>query len=436
MATKTAQEVYQSTFKDNPNLTAQQQYNENIAQAKRFGDTKALSIAMYHNPNRISSYRNSAAEIINSGQDGDIASAPDPDAPPTRDGDGTRSSRYAAAFEDIGDIFGIDNNRPEAPSFENLYNDLRDKFDVESLEQYVNDLQEDEETIYANLRQRRTAERGKSVAMNVIEGRIGEAERQESERLDYLNRQKNSAVRQLQAANATIENLINFKKLDYDTARNEYNDAFNQKISLYNLAKGAVDADMTDEQRAEERSRANLDIIYGTMSEGKINAENITPEMQYQINQLELEAGLPTGFYNNLLQSNPEGEILSTTTRSYNGGKYADILFKNPDGSITSKSVYLGGDSSGSGGGDTKLTEAELERSARSEMANQLQAKVGEDGKVSPQDYQYARRVWVSRGLEAKAFDQAFYNDFARGAYSDISEYNIDQTVLEPPAFY
>jgi len=69
-------------------------------------------------------------------------------------------------------------------------------------------------------------------------------------------------------------------------------------------------------------------------------------------------------------------------------------------------------------------------------MANQLQAKVGEDGKVSPQDYQYARRVWVSRGLEAKSFDQAFYNDFARGAASDISEYNIDQTVLEPPAFY
>lgn len=378
---------------------------------------------------------NTAADIINSGQDADIASAPDPDEPPSRNSK-SRSSRYSAAFSDIGELFGTAEDRPEAPSFEKLYNSLRKKYDVASLEDYVNDLQTEEDEIFATLRQRRTAERGKTVAMNVIEGRISETERQEAERIDYIRRQKDSAVRQLTAANATIENLINFKKMDYDTARNEYNDKFNQKVSLYNIAKGVVDAEMSDEERSEERSRANLDIIYQTMSEGKISAETITPEMKYQIGQMELQAGLPTGFYNNLLQSNPDGEILSTTTRTYNGGKYADVLFKQPDGSIKSKSIYLGGASSGEGGSDAKLTEAELERSARSEMAQLLQQKVGEDGKVSPNDYQYARRVWVNRGLESAAFDKAFYNDYAKGATSDISAYNIDENVMNPPSFY
>lgn len=299
-----------------------------------------------------------AAEIINQNQDDDIAGAQGVEDAPTRDS-GSRTSRYSAAFSDLQDVFGANNNRPTAPNFENTYNDLREQFDVESLENYVNDLQAEEEDIFATLRQRRTTERGKTVAMNVIEGRIGEAERQENERLDYVRRQKATAVRQLQNANAAIENLINFRKLDYDTARNEYNDKLQEKISLYNIAKGVVDAELTDEERAATNSRANLDIIYGAISEGKLDTTSMSSDMQYRINQMELSAGLPTGFYQNLVNQNPEGEILSTTTRTYNGGKYADVLLKQPDGSITSKSIYLGGSGSTDGsdtGDDDEIT--------------------------------------------------------------------------------
>lgn len=290
---------------------------------------------------------NDAAAMINAGQDDDIANAPDPNEAPSRDG-GSRTSRYAAAFSEIGEMFNT-GDRPSAPNFTQTYNNLRDELNLDSLEEYVNDLQTEEEEIFATLRQRRTAERGKTVAQNVIEGRISQTERQESERLDYVRRQKATAVRQLQSANATIENLINFKKLDYDTARNEYNDQFNQQMSIFNMTKGIVDSEMADEQREQETARANLNIIYGAITEGTINSATMSPDMQYRVNQMELQAGLPTGFYENLRNQNPDGKILSTTTRTANGGKYADIILQNPDGGFSTKSIYLGAASSGDG---------------------------------------------------------------------------------------
>ena len=381
-----------------------------------------------------SSNPSGATAIINQNQDEDIANAPSADDVPTKDG-GSRSSRYSTAFSEISEIFGADENRPSSPNFEQTYNKLRDELNVDDLEGYVNDLQTEEEEIFANLRERRTTERGKTVGMNVIEGRISETERQESERIDYIRRQKQTAVNQLQSANATIENLINFKKLDYDTARNEYNDKFSQQMNLFNTAKGIVDSEMSDEERIATSNRANLNIIYGAITEGTIDAGTITPEMKYQINKMEVSAGLPTGFYDKLQNQNPGGKILSSTARTSGGAKYVDVLYQNKDGSLTAKAVYLGASSEGSGS-DTKLTEAELERSAGSEMAGQLNQKIGDDGKLSPADYQTARRVWVSKGFSSKAFDQKFANDYAMGAMSPVEDYQIDATVLNPGSYF
>lgn len=365
-----------------------------------------------------------ATSIINQNQDADIAEAPRADDVPTKEGT-TRNKRYSTAFSELSELFG-GGNKIEAPNFESLYNKERKNLGIDDLEGYVNDLQSEEEAIFADLRQRRTAERDKPVAMNVIEGRIGEAERQESERIDYIQRQKAIAVRQLQSANATIENIINFKKLDYDTARNEYNDKFSQQMSLFNAAKGVVDSEMSDEERVATASRANLNIIYGAITEGTIDGATITPDMQYKINQMELSAGLPTGFYEKLQNQNPGGKILTSSGRTFGGAKYVDVVYQNKDGSLTTKSVYLGASSEGSGSGsDAKLTEAELSRAAQSEMADLLNQKADEDGYVSPGDYTYARRVWVNQGLSGESFDKAFSSTYADKDNENFRDYGI-----------
>lgn len=339
---------------------------------------EVLTIGNYKAPATTATGGNPATAMINQNQDADIADAPDPDAPPSKDEAPSRNKRYSTAFSEISELFGgKDTKRPTAPSFENTYNKLRKDLNVDDLEGYVNELQAEEEEIFATLRNRRTDERGKPVAMNVIEGRIGEAERQEAERIDYVRRQKQTAVQQLQSANATIENLINFKKLDYDTARNEYNDKLQQQVNFFNIAKGIVDSEMTDEERVATTSRANLNIIYGAITEGTIDGASISPDMKYKINQMELSAGLPTGFYEKLQNQNPNGKILSTSTRTTNGAKYADVLYQNKDGSITSKAVYMGADSTGSGKGKSDGEESEIKsfRSDASKYIEQLESR-------------------------------------------------------------
>lgn len=374
---------------------------------------------------------NNATSIINANQDEDIANAPSDNNAPSR-GE-SRTSRYSTAFSEVSDILK-GGNAPEAPSFTEMFNKARKDFNIDDLEGYVNDLQSEEEQIFADLRERRTSERGKTVATNVIEGRIGQAERQEAERIDYIGRQKNSAVRQLQSANATIENMINFTKLDYDTARNSYNDKFAQQMSIFNTVKGIVDSEISDDEQAADTARANLNIIYGSIREGELDGATFSPEMQYQINKMEISAGLPSGFYKNLRDQNPEGEILSTTTRTNGNSKFADVLYKNKDGSITAKAIFLGGAASPSGGGSNKsdYTEAELERENRSIISGALNPVRGEDGFVSPNDFVSARNKAIASGVYSRdVFDKEFAREFINPNDRDLAGVGYAFDILE-----
>jgi len=346
-------------------------------------------------------------QFINSNQDSDIASA---NEAPTRGG--TIAEKYSTALTELGDLFKPEGGTPAAPSYESTFNSLRDSYNVDTLEQTLNDIQSEEDALLTDLRSRRAAERDKPVATNVIEGRIGQEERQTMERLDYLTQQKNAAVRALTAANATIENVMNLKKLDYETARQTYNDQFSQQLQLFNTIKGVVDEETAAENRAADNARANLNIIYGAIADGGIDKASLDPAMAYTVSTLELQAGLPTGFYNNIASSNPGGKILSTTTRTSGGAKYADVLFQNKDGSLSTKQVYLGADSTGSGSGKD-YSEADLERENRSIIAGVLNPVRGQDGYVAPKDYVSARDKAISSGAyDRESFDKEFARQY------------------------
>lgn len=370
--------------------------------AQVYNDAEAVKKRAYDLLNRTGF---DTTELINKNQDADIAAASRTDVPSRDSGEQSLVKRYSTAFSEIGDVLRPGGMQaPTAPSFEAMYSDMRKNYGLDGLEQYVNDLSTEEEEIFATLRQRRTAERDKPVATNVIEGRISQTERQEAERIDYVRRQKQTAINELQSANATIENIMNLRQMDYNNARQSYNDAFSQQMTMFSTIKGIVDTEMTMEQRAQETARANLNIIYGAITEGTMDKSSMTPEMQYQVSKMELSAGLPQNFYNNLQNQNPGGKILSTTTRTSGGGKYADVLMQQPDGSIKVQSVYLGGDSSGSGGGTNadgtpavklpweqylKLAQDDLQMtiSPTSDLFNDLKAEWQKEFGATPTKY-------------------------------------------------
>ena len=347
-----------------------------------------------------------ASRFINQNQDEDIASAKATDEPPTR----SLSDELLSSFQTLTgrDSLLPSFDAPDLPKFEEQFASLRQKFNVDQLENTINDLDAQEQEIRARLRQRTNAELDKPVALNVIEGRVGETERQEMERLDFIGRAKQRAVNQLQTANDAISNVMTFRKMDYEAAKNAYDTEFSQNITLFNTIKGVADTALTEAQRDEDNARANLQIIYNSIQDGGINVDTVDAATEVKINSLELKAGLPQGFYKNLAEKKPDAKVLSTTTRTSGGSKFADVIYKNPDGSLTTESIRIGAADTGS----DRETESQFIRRARSEIAGELNSVADENGHVTPAQYKKARSSWVSGGFSAKDFDEAFANQY------------------------
>lgn len=356
-----------------------------------------------------------ATSFINANQTQDVVEAQKANEPPVRN----NAADLVEVFKQATGKTGLvpDYTLPTAPNFEETFSQLRQKYGVDDLEATVNDLDTQEQELQAQLRISRNEELGKPVALNVIQGRVSEQERNFNERIDFVSRQKTRAINELKSANDTIENMMSLRKMDYDVAKGRYDTEFSQNIQLFNTLKGVAEYQSSEEEKAADNARSNLQIIYNSIKDGGIDIASVDATTKAKISKLELQAGLPQGFYDSLAVKKPDAKVLSTTTRESGGMKYADVIFQNADGSITAQNIKLGSASSGGGGGTTKPTESELMRSARSEIARQLNGRTGEDNYVAPTDYKKARGAWVSKGFSAKDFDEAFANEYANPAH-------------------
>jgi hypothetical protein len=289
-----------------------------------------------------------ASKFINAKQDDDIATATNLDEPPVRN-----------VAADLKDAFKTATGKsslipstpaPATPNFEQSFIDLRKQYGVDALESSINGLDAEQQDLEAQLRISKNAELGKPVALGVIEGRVGEQERNMMERIDFVSRQKARAVNQLQSANDSIENVMTFRKMDYDAARDTYNDEFNRNIQLFDTVRSVDSAQVSEDERAQDTARSNLQIIYNSIQDGNTSIDTLDTGTLAKISKMELQAGLPQGFYKNIQAEKPNAKVLSTTTRTAGGVKYADVLYQNPDGSLTTQSVQLGASGSGTGG--------------------------------------------------------------------------------------
>jgi len=359
-------------------------------------------------PTSISS-KDDASAFINQNQQDDQTKMRSKDDPPTRSK--SASETLTEAYSKVTGKSSLmpDGGKPEAVNFESTYNELRGKHNVGQLETTLNNLDAEEQQVRAQKRERLQSEEDKAVPLNVISGRMGEVERQENKRLESISVQKQGIASQLQTANAVIENTMNLKKLDYASAKDAYDTEFSQNLQLFNVVKGLYDTDVSERERGEDNARANLQIIYNGLKEG--NGGEVSETLKTTITRLELEAGLPSGFYERINTSTEKGKILSTTTRTVGGAKFADILTKNADGSLSTKSVRLGATNEG-GTSENEPTEAELTRGASSRISGALDPKRGSDGFVSPDDYKAARNAWMTAGFSRKDFDDRFADEF------------------------
>ncbi len=314
---------------------------------------------------------------------------------------------------------------PKAPSLVQQYQDLAEKNGVAKLQADINDLKAQQDDLAAQTRVNVSAERGKPVATNVIEGRVGVQTQQAQEQYDFLSRQLSRKTDDLGAAIGNIKTIMDLTQTDYNNAVQSYTTQFNQAISTINLVQGIQQSQKDDIQKARDNARANLQIFANTITAGNLSYNDLPADQKANINKMEVQAGLPIGFTAALKEKlDPKANIIST---SENQGQI-QVLVKNPDGSI---SLQTYGTKNAGGGTQAKPGSTEYiaaNKSVISQGLNQVAGSGNNQGHVPPQVWQSAKSAFTNDGLGTVSdFNTAYaaYTDPNRGDFQDAYGFSL-----------
>lgn len=250
---------------------------------------------------------------------------------------------------------------------------LRDTYKVADAEQSLNDLKAQEDQLYAEFRQQRTSEQDKTVPLNVIQGRIGEEERQYRERLDYVTREKSKVIDELNTKYNLIKTYIDLEGLDYKDAVDRYDKEFEKNVKMYDIISGKEKEARSAFEADRDAARANLQIYTNAITKGNLDFGSLSGDQQILINKLEVQAGLPIGFMSSI-KKDKDADILFTTS---NEG-VTQVGLRNPNGTISVQSY---------GTRIKAATEGDKKQDYLTKIETNLRSVSGGDGFVSPDDY-------------------------------------------------
>lgn len=192
---------------------------------------------------------------------------------------------------------------PSPIDYGEMFKGFREEYGVSDLEEALTGLKAEEDELYAAFRQQKTAERGKAVAMGVIEGRIGEEERAYLERADYLGRQKSRITDELNTKYTLIGQLMGFERMTYQDTVERYESEFNRNITMYDIIRGEERDALSDWERAVDRAKSNLQIFSNAITAGNLSYDALDESQKVFIAKLEAQSGLPIGFISSLKMS-------------------------------------------------------------------------------------------------------------------------------------
>lgn len=335
----------------------------------------------------------------------------------------------------------LNQDKPVLPNLEQAAAQKREELGVTTLEQEMNDLKALERDQQAIRRQRLASARGEVSRQDAIEGRVGNIERQEAERLDTINREIAYKKDLIDSANNAISVLMQYKQLDFQNAKGMWETSVQNSLNVYKQLRSEYEFDKTAEQKQTEREQdmamANLTMYTQLITAGNLDPNTMTSSQKAEIATLETRAGLPAGFISKIKMA-PGANIKEMIPRidPKTGIKYVDILYVNPDGSIKTSTKKLGkaelslaeqislkNSTSGGGGSSSGTKATEKLNAARVEMNSLLARGMGGDGKVSPADYKKGKQQWTGMGFKAADYDAYFYRYVNGSHYQD---YGVD----------
>lgn len=251
----------------------------------------------------------------------------------------TRSSTDKSIDSLVQSLAGL--KAPKAYSAEKTFEDLRDEYGIDRLESDLTDLQNEERELSAYKRQRVNAQLDKPVTMGVIEGRVGEVERQENERLDSVGREIQYKSSQLETKYNVVNTVMSLRQTDYQNAYQQYSDAFSRTVSMINVLEARAGREEAREDRQRTNARADLQILWTAAQERGLTFDQLPDTQKMLMAKLDAEAQLPVGFSQFITANLPKNQEILASIQSENGSQVS-LIMRDKAGNITTQIVKTG----------------------------------------------------------------------------------------------
>ena len=293
---------------------------------------------------------------------------------------------------------------------------LRLEYGLAELETSLTDIKDQIENEMNIIRKQRGIEEGKPVALGVIAGRITEEERVAQERIDFLGRQQNRIVDELNTKYTIIGQYMQDIGLDYGDAVARYDNEFKNNITMYNIISGKEEAALTQFEKNRTAARANLQIYTNAITAGNLDYASMSEDQKLMIGKLEVQSGFPVGFVGSLNMS-AQDRLLSVNDKT------GEALMMNSDGTFNVVQT-------GMRIAPEKGTKTEKEAADKTGTFNEVQSELdrlgGGDKYVSPDQWKYLRRQWISLGYSGSEFDDAFRGTYVNPDFS-ASDFGLEE---------
>ena len=329
---------------------------------------------------------------------------------------------------------------PEPPKLTELYMELSETAGLNNINERLTALKNERAAIEDRLQARKAYIEGQPISMGAISGQTNEVTRQEQANLDYINRSIQVTVEEQQGALQYINTIVQLTGEDYSLALQHYTTVFDTKMKALSMINEAKQVEWSQEMELvkweQSTASAQLAMWADRIADGTLFIDNLSDEQRMEIGRLEVQAGLPLGFLQNM-QMDPAKQIQSISQyEGADGYVHSNIVRVDArTGEVTTEDIKLGkfyrAPRTPSTPSYSEQKQMALDKSA-STVISAFEEFKGGDGNVSPKTYSRYKAAWVQDGGSSEDFDTRFGNYVNESyAYDVGNQYNLSQTYLQ-----
>lgn len=279
---------------------------------------------------------------------------------------------------------------PAVPDFNAIYADASSKLGLDEAQKTLNDIDTQIAKIMNDALAAQQGIQGETTSSRYQARAMSQISKENRQLLADLKTQRAQITQSINSRLRTVNSIMSSAKSSFTDAMQLYKDQETQ----WNTYQRAF---QTEQNRETSNALKEINMYAGLMKEGNLSFDKISDDQKAHIAELEMQAGVP-GYLESIAKES--GKPVYHVKNS--DGSVTGIFQNKSDGSYYSKKLAPA-TTTGSGG----YTPAEI-RQKKIDIGNQLRSNVGDDGKVSPDDYKKAYDDWSKLGGTTASFTSEF----------------------------